>query len=129
MYVIGFQTGPADFCRLQLKRMIQEPTASRFSIFRNPFFPIRHHSPAALPSLCEKFLTVRRFLIPTLIALSLNGFAQTGLVYTEKTINPGIENPTGIITGQIKTTDDKPAAFVTVYLKENNKTTQTDENG
>lgn len=37
--------------------------------------------------------------------------------------------PLGVITGQVRTADDKPAAFVSVFLKENSKTTMTDENG
>ena len=72
---------------------------------------------------------MRRLIVPALILLSLNGFAQNGLASIENHGDPVNETPAGIISGQVKTVDNQPAAFVTVYLKENNKTTQTDENG
>jgi iron complex outermembrane receptor protein len=73
---------------------------------------------------------VRRIAILSLLALSLEGFSQTGLV---NDISPKpdniIEIPAGMITGQVKTMDGQPAAFVTIYIKENSKTAMTDENG
>ncbi|MES2882663.1 MAG: TonB-dependent receptor, partial [Bacteroidota bacterium] len=71
---------------------------------------------------------MRRLIALTLLTISLNTFAQTELTLNQPEHTP-MEIPLGVITGQIKTTDNQPAAFVTVYLKENNKTTLTDENG
>lgn len=39
------------------------------------------------------------------------------------------EDPGGSIKGTIRTADNKPAAFVTIQIKENKKATMTDENG
>ncbi|RNL50124.1 TonB-dependent receptor [Pedobacter jejuensis] len=44
-------------------------------------------------------------------------------------INAVAQNKTGIVSGQVKTSDGKPAAFVSVGLKNTTKTTQTDESG
>jgi iron complex outermembrane receptor protein len=62
-----------------------------------------------------------------LLALSLSGFAQTALINVNQEID--IEIPAGVINGTVTTTDNHPAAFVTVYLKGTNKTATTDEHG
>lgn len=55
----------------------------------------------------------------------------TLLLFLMSVINPlwANEDPGGIIKGKILTEDGKPAASVTVQLKENQKATITDENG
>jgi iron complex outermembrane receptor protein len=70
---------------------------------------------------------VRNTLVIALLAISLNGLAQTTLI--NETSFGGIEVPTGMINGMVSTTDNHPAAFVTVCLKGTNKTTITDEHG
>ncbi len=71
-----------------------------------------------------RIITVLAFIV-----LSLSTWSQEGLVPAKKEFTPIIEIPEGIITGQIITTDGKPAAFVTVQIRENNKAAITDENG
>ncbi len=70
---------------------------------------------------------MRHIFTTILIAISLNALPQNNLNAIANTAPAEI--PAGVITGQIKTSDDRPAAYVSVYLKENNKTTMTDENG
>ena len=71
---------------------------------------------------------MKRFAAVVLTLISLNAFSQNDLMISEKTGTVS-ELPSGMITGEIKTTDGQPAAFVTVYIKENNKTAITDEGG
>jgi iron complex outermembrane receptor protein len=63
--------------------------------------------------------------------MSLNGFAQNEFFlaapFPSTTAEP--ESPVGVISGQIVTTDNHPAAFVTVSLKGTNKITTTDAQG
>ena len=71
---------------------------------------------------------MKRFAAVVLTLISLNAFSQNDLIIGEKTGTlPELQS--GMITGEIKTTDGQPAAFVTVYIKENNKTAITDEGG
>jgi len=62
-------------------------------------------------------------------------FFLTVSIYSQSNINANITNLpageviTGTISGQVRTADDKPAAYVSVYLKESNRTTLTDEHG
>jgi iron complex outermembrane recepter protein len=70
---------------------------------------------------------VKNLLIAFLLLISLQGFTQNGL--SVASADPEAEMPSGIITGQVRTADDNPAAFVSVFLKESSKTTMTDENG
>jgi iron complex outermembrane receptor protein len=72
---------------------------------------------------------VRKTLFLSLLALSLNGFAQMDLALVNLPAHVEPEQPTGIISGQILTTDNQPAAYVTVTLKGTNRTTMTDEKG
>jgi iron complex outermembrane receptor protein len=74
-------------------------------------------------------LTVRRILLPGLLVLSLNGFAQTDLASAPKPIHVYHDIPAGGITGRINTADLQPAAFVSVTVKENGLSALTDENG
>ena len=71
---------------------------------------------------------MKRFAAVVLTVMSLSAFSQNDLIISEKAGTVS-ELPSGIITGEIKTTDGQPAAFVTVYIKENNKTAITDEGG
>jgi iron complex outermembrane receptor protein len=72
---------------------------------------------------------VRKICVLSLLALSLNGFAQTGLSFAAQSIGFADEVPNGSISGKINTTDNLPAASVTVAVKGTNKFTTTDENG
>ncbi|MGZ5286970.1 MAG: TonB-dependent siderophore receptor [Flavisolibacter sp.] len=72
---------------------------------------------------------MRKFLILALLLLNLNAFAQEGFVQQASINVPHTEIPAGVITGQVFTTDEKPAAFVSIQVKENNKTALSDENG
>ena len=71
-------------------------------------------------------LAVIALMLISLDVLSQNDFSITS---ASERINAPLEVYTGIITGQIKTTDGQPAASVTVYIKENGKFTTTDEQG
>jgi iron complex outermembrane recepter protein len=84
---------------------------------------------ALLLLFAKKLRTVRKILILSLLALCLNGFAQMDLAITSLSAYSEPELPIGIISGQITTTDNQPAAFVTVSLKGTNKFTTTDEQG
>lgn len=64
-----------------------------------------------------------------LLALSLNGFAQMDLAVANPILPVMPDLPTGLVSGQITTTDNQPAAYVTVSLKGTNKFTTTDEQG
>lgn len=72
---------------------------------------------------------MKKLAVIVLMSLSLNGLAQNGWAVADQRIDIQPEIPIGIISGQIKTTDGKPAAFVTVYIKENSRTAITDEQG
>jgi iron complex outermembrane receptor protein len=113
----------------QNQRMQHHSSKSTFSFSRNSFFPIRH-SPAVRPSsLCKKLLTMKRFTVIVLMMCSLETIAQNELSITNYKTNIATEIPAGIITGQINTTDGQPAAYVTVYIRENSKTAITDQDG
>ncbi|MGN6163435.1 MAG: TonB-dependent siderophore receptor [Flavisolibacter sp.] len=72
---------------------------------------------------------MRKICVLPLLAFSLNGFAQTEFSFTAQLNSFAEEISNGIISGHITTTDDHPAAFVTVAVKGTNKFTTTDENG
>jgi len=63
-----------------------------------------------------------------LLAIGLKGFAQTEMAISSP-VNPDPETPFGSVTGNVTTTDHKPAAYVSVVLKGTNKYSITDENG
>jgi iron complex outermembrane receptor protein len=63
-----------------------------------------------------------------LLALGLKGFAQTEIAVSSP-VTTDREVPFGSITGNVTTTDNKPAAYVSVILKGTNKYSITDENG
>jgi iron complex outermembrane receptor protein len=107
--------------------MLVHNTCSSFSCIRKPLFPIRQTSTVAVTSLCAKYRKVRHIFTAILLATALNATAQNNL-NTISATTP-VEQPAGVISGQIKTSDDRPAAYVSVYLKESNKVTMTDENG
>jgi iron complex outermembrane recepter protein len=71
---------------------------------------------------------VKNLLIATLLVFSLEVSAQNGLNTISSSVTE-IEIPSGVINGQVRTSDDKAAAFVSIFLKESSKTTMTDENG
>ena len=71
---------------------------------------------------------MRKFGIIALVLLSLDAFSQNNLTGPNPvTIQSEIFS--GVIAGQIKTTDGQPAASVTVSIIENNKSAITDEQG
>ncbi len=84
-------------------------------------------SDCTIVSLC-KIQKVKKIFILGLLALGFNGFAQTGLTSIETEKIAG-ELPAGMVTGQVKTTDNLPAAHVTVFLKELNRIVITDNAG
>jgi iron complex outermembrane receptor protein len=70
----------------------------------------------------------RRVYLLVLLALGLKGFTQTEMAISPPVTN-GPEVPFGSVTGTVTTTDNKPAAYVSVVLKGTNKYSITDENG
>lgn len=72
---------------------------------------------------------MKRFAVVLLLIMSLDALAQNDFLFTIEKASAPFEIPSGIITGEIKTADGHPAAFVTVYLKENNKTAIADKQG
>jgi iron complex outermembrane receptor protein len=60
--------------------------------------------------------------------VAVDALAQSELTIADAMVIPN-EIPSGVISGQIKTTDGQPAAFVSVYIKANNRTAITDEHG
>lgn len=65
----------------------------------------------------------------SLLTFSLHSLAQAESAGFAPRFTANGEIPAGTITGQVKTTDGQPAAFVTVLVKESRKMTLTDENG
>jgi iron complex outermembrane receptor protein len=73
---------------------------------------------------------VRRTAFLPFLILSLPAFAQVDVAAVRPAFAVNaIELPAGVITGQVKTTDGEPAAFVTIVIKEAGKSALTDENG
>ena len=72
---------------------------------------------------------MRTFTLFFVLALSLSGLAQTELGTNKPLIQTGNEIPAGSISGEIKTVDKLPAAFVSVVVRENGKAVFSDENG
>src|SRR6185295_14010672 len=73
-------------------------------------------------------LIMRKVYLLVLLAFGLKGFTQTDMAVGSP-VNNGPEVPLGSITGTVTTTDNKPAAYVSVVLKGTNKYSITDENG
>jgi len=71
---------------------------------------------------------MRKVYLLVLLAISLKGFAQTETAISTL-VNRDPETPFGSVTGNVTTTDQKPAAYVSVVLKGTNKYSITDENG
>jgi iron complex outermembrane receptor protein len=74
----------------------------------------------------------RLFTLLLLVLTAFNhGYSQTAMLATPA--NNAVELPeekeTGIVQGRIQTTDNQPAAFVTITLKEASRSTITNENG
>src|SRR5690349_15712383 len=84
-------------------------------------------------SLQKNLLIVSRLYTLLFVVLTAfnSSFAQTGMLNTP--VNNAGELPedkeTGIIQGLIQTNDNQPAAYVSVTLKEANRTTISSENG
>ncbi|HEV7333473.1 MAG TPA: TonB-dependent receptor [Flavisolibacter sp.] len=72
---------------------------------------------------------MRKVIVFGCLAFSLNGFAQFELAAVNNPVREVSETPAGAITGTVLTTDNQPASFVTVSIKENGVATLTDENG
>src|SRR5689334_8113575 len=73
-------------------------------------------------------IIMRQVFILILLALGLKGFTQTEITVSSPS-NNGPEVPFGSVSGNVTTTDNKPAANVSVALKGTNKYSVTDENG
>jgi len=71
---------------------------------------------------------MRKVYLAILLAFGLKGFTQTEMSVSPPA-NKGPEVPYGSVTGIVTTTDNKPAAYVSVFLKGTNKYSITDENG
>ena len=99
-----------------------------FFLSRNPFFPIRHPKADETSALCRKIVRMKGLALIVVMMIRLDVMAQNDLSATNRT-NGQEEIASGIISGQIKTTDGLPAVFVTVYMKENNRATVTDDKG
>ncbi|HYO22653.1 MAG TPA: TonB-dependent receptor [Flavisolibacter sp.] len=72
---------------------------------------------------------MRTTLLTGFLVLSLNGFAQFDLAAPNTPVYINTETPAGGITGKVATTDNQPAAFVSVTIKENGLAAITDERG
>lgn len=70
-----------------------------------------------------------KFVAIVLMMLSLDAISQNSFLIPTERISAPSEIFSGIISGQIKTTDGQPAASVTVHMKENNRAAITDEQG
>ena len=64
-----------------------------------------------------------------LLLFSVPAFSQMVVALERTDEETKIEIPAGSISGKVKTTDGQPAAYVTVVVRELNKTALTDENG
>jgi len=109
--------------------MYDDPLNGIFFLFRNPFFLIRHYKAHETSALCRKFLRMKRLAFVVLLIMSLDVLAQTELAPGNHQVIGDEVIASGSISGEIKTSDGLPAVFVTVYLKENNKATVTDDKG
>lgn len=73
---------------------------------------------------------MRRLFLFSLLISTFSGFAQIGLDEEKPhSVTSSNEAPSGVVSGQVKTTDGEPAAFVTVSIKGTGKTALTDESG
>jgi len=73
-------------------------------------------------------IAMRKAYLLILLAFSAKGFAQTEMAVSSS-IHAGAEVPFGSVAGNVTTTDNKPAAFVSVVLKGTNNYSITDERG
>ena len=56
---------------------------------------------------------MRKVYLLVLLAFGLKGFTQTEMAVSSS-VNSGFEVPFGSVTGNVTTTDHKPAAYVSV---------------
>jgi iron complex outermembrane receptor protein len=96
---------------------------------RKPFFLIRHVQNMDRLFFCAKSLYVRIFLLLFFGLQVVFSNAQSGLLHIGASSAHNPELPNGIVQGEIRTTDNQPAAFVTVQLRGTNKATITDDQG
>src|SRR6478672_7183950 len=71
---------------------------------------------------------MRKVYLLALLGFGFKGFAQSEMAVSSS-VNSGSEVPFGSVTGNVTTTDHKPAAYVSVVLKGTNKYSITNENG
>jgi iron complex outermembrane recepter protein len=100
-----------------------------FFLFRNSIFPIRHVSGVSTSSLCQKILKMKKLALIIAMIVGIDAVAQSELNIANQAMAIQNEISSGVISGQMKTTDGQPAAFVSIYIKENNRTAITDEQG
>ena len=72
---------------------------------------------------------MKNILLPLALLVVLNGFSQTSFLEKIPATNINTEEPAGIISGNVTTTDNQPAAFVNITVKGTNKFATTDANG
>jgi iron complex outermembrane recepter protein len=72
---------------------------------------------------------MRKVFFLFLLTICYHGFSQTAPVHTKEAVTRKTELSKGVISGQITTVDNRPAAYVSVSLAEANRFTLTDENG
>ncbi len=77
----------------------------------------------------RKILIVKEICLFVLLLLGVNVYSQTDIAFSVKPVAAFPGEPAGTITGQVVTTDNQPAADVTIAVKGLAKTTSTDENG
>src|SRR5690606_16139761 len=77
----------------------------------------------------QKNKIVKNILLPLALLVVLNGFSQTSFLEKIPATNINTEEPAGIISGNVTTTDNQPAAFVNITVKGTNKFATTDANG
>src|SRR5215510_2145911 len=71
---------------------------------------------------------MRKVYVFFLLALCLNAFGQPEMSAGSSS-EPDPEVPLGSVSGNVTTTDNKPASYVSVLIKGTNKYSITDENG
>jgi iron complex outermembrane recepter protein len=74
----------------------------------------------------------RIYLLVLFVFVALNAaFSQTSMLSAPNVATgvPGSEKETGAVQGRILTTDQQPASWVSVILRDANRSTLTNENG
>lgn len=103
--------------------------ANKFSLSRNSVFRLKKAIKTAASSLCQKIPVMKRSILALLLVFTNHAFSQNEMAVLNRPVNNIADLPAGMITGQVKTTDGKPAAYVSISIKENSRTAITDDKG